>query len=517
VTPTRERAAPGASAREPGANAATEREPGANAATEREPRANATTEREPTASGASAAMWGGRFAEATDALVQAFNASIDVDRALALEDLEGSIAHATMLGEQGIVTAAEAATLVEGLRELARRVEDGRIEWSVALEDVHMNLERRLTELVGPVGGKLHTARSRNDQVATDFRLALRTRIRRLLALLHQTRSALVELAERHLEVIVPGYTHLQVAQPVRLAHHLLAYVEILGRDQGRFRDALARLDADCPLGAGALAGTGFPIDRQRTAALLGFAAPAANSLDAVSDRDFALEFLSAASIAMMHLSRLSEELILWSSQEFGFLELPDSHTTGSSIMPQKKNPDVCELIRGKTGRVYGALMGLLTVMKGLPLAYNKDLQEDKQGAFDAAETLAACLRLTAEMLPRIRVDAERTRHAAGRAFSNATDLADYLARKGLPFREAHAAVGRLVALALERGVDLHELDLATLRGVAPQFEDDVYRALDLETVVDARDSYGGTARVRVAEQLARARARLAAEEEGTT
>ena len=455
-------------------------------------------------------MWGGRFAEATDALVQTFNASIDVDRAMALEDIEGSIAHATMLGERGIVSAAEADALVGGLRELRRAVEADEVDWSVELEDVHMNLERRLTEALGPVGGKLHTARSRNDQVATDFRLAIRSRGHRILALLREVRTVLVDLAERHLDVILPGYTHLQVAQPVRLSHHLLAYHEMLARDEGRFEDMLRRLDAACPLGAGALAGTGFPIDRHRTAALLGFAGPAANSLDAVSDRDFALEFLAAASIAMMHLSRMSEELILWSSQEFGFVTLPDSHTTGSSIMPQKKNPDVSELIRGKTGRVYGALMGLLTVMKGLPLAYNKDMQEDKEGAFDAAETLAVCLRLTADMLPRMQVRSERTRHAAGRAFSNATDLADYLARKGLPFREAHDAVGRLVTIAMDRGVDLQDLDLATLRGVSERFEDDVYRVLDVEAVVDARDSYGGTARQRVREQIERAREALA-------
>ncbi len=458
------------------------------------------------------AMWGGRFSEATDALVSAFNASIEVDQVMALEDIAGSIAHATMLGEQGIVTPEEAAALVEGLRELEREVHAGEIDWSVELEDVHMNLERRLTERIGPVGGKLHTARSRNDQVATDFRLALRGRIRRLIALLHETRAALVEVAERELDVIMPGYTHLQVAQPVRLSHHLLAYVEMLARDQGRLRDGLTRLDQDCPLGAGALAGTGFPIDRHRTAALLGFEGPAANSLDAVSDRDFAIEFLGAASIAMMHLSRLCEELIVWSSQEFGFVVLPDSHTTGSSIMPQKKNPDVCELIRGKTGRVFGALMGLLTVMKGLPLAYNKDMQEDKHGAFDAADTLAVSLRLLADMLPRITFRAERTRHAAGRGHSNATDLADYLARKGLPFREAHEVVGRLVAVALERGVDLQELDLATLQAASPHFEDDVYRALEPEAVADARDSYGGTSRRRVSEGLARAREAMRSE-----
>jgi argininosuccinate lyase len=456
-------------------------------------------------------MWGGRFAEATDELVAVFNASIDVDRAMALEDLQGSIAHATMLGEQGIVAPAEATALVEGLRALVADVEAGRIEWSVALEDVHMNLEKRLTERVGPVGGKLHTARSRNDQVATDFRLAVRARTERLIALLREVRGVFVDLAERHVDAILPGYTHLQVAQPVRLGHHFLAYYEMCTRDQRRLEDAHTRLNVS-PLGAGALAGTGFPIDRHRTAALLGFDEPAANSLDAVSDRDFALEFLAAASIAMMHLSRLSEELILWSSQEFGFVVLPDSHTTGSSIMPQKKNPDVAELIRGKTGRVYGALFGLLTVMKGLPLAYNKDMQEDKEGVFDAAATLAVCLRLTADMLPKMQVRTERTRHAAGRAFSNATDLADHLARGGLPFREAHEAVGKLVAIALSEGCDLQELPLERLREVAPQLNEDVYRVLDVESVVDARTSYGGTARPRVLEQIARARAALAAE-----
>jgi len=457
-------------------------------------------------------MWGGRFSQATDDLVQTFNASIDVDRAMALEDLEGSIAHATMLGEQGIITGDEADAITAGLRALQLQVEAGEVQWSVALEDVHMNLERRLTEAIGPVGGKLHTARSRNDQVATDFRLALRGRSERIIALLQELRGVFVDLAETHLDVLIPGYTHLQVAQPVRLGHHWLAYYEMLTRDQARLTDSLARLNIS-PLGAGALAGTGFPIDRERTAALLGFSEPAANSLDAVSDRDFALEFLAAAAIAMMHLSRLSEELILWSSQEFGFIELPDSHTTGSSIMPQKKNPDVAELIRGKTGRVYGSLMGLLTVMKGLPLAYNKDMQEDKEGVFDAAATLAICLRLTADMLPRMRVREARTEHAAGRAFSNATDLADHLAKGGMPFREAHEAVGRLVAIALERGVDLQELPLETLRSVAPQLNEGVYRVLALEAVVDARASYGGTARVRVQEQIERARQALAIRE----
>jgi argininosuccinate lyase len=374
-----------------------------------------------------------------------------------------------------------------------------------------MNLERRLTEQIGAVGGKLHTARSRNDQVATDFRLAVRARGERIIALLHELRGVFIDLAERDLDVILPGYTHLQVAQPIRMGHHWLAYFEMFSRDEARMRDTLKRLSVS-PLGAGALAGTGFPIDRARTAELLGFHEVARNSLDAVSDRDFALEFLSAAAIAMMHLSRLAEELIIWSSQEFGFIELPDSHTTGSSIMPQKKNPDVAELIRGKTGRVYGALMGLLTVMKGLPLAYNKDMQEDKEGVFDAAHTLAVALRLSCDMLPKSRMRAERTRHAAGRAFSNATDLADYLARRGLPFREAHEVVGKLVAMALNQGVDLQDLTLAQLQSTAPQIEADVYQALSLETVVDARTSYGGTARSRVSEQIALARELLAAE-----
>lgn len=371
-------------------------------------------------------MWGGRFSESTDELVQRFNASVDFDRRLALHDLAGSVAHATMLGETGILTQDEAAQIIAGLKNLKQEVEAGTFEWRVDLEDVHMNLEHALTERIGPIGGKLHTARSRNDQVATDFRLWLRDETHALIGLLREVQGALVAAAERHLGLIMPGYTHLQVAQPVLFSHHLLAYYEMFARDEGRLTDSLKRLNIS-PLGAGALAGTGFPIDRARTAQLLGFEGVARNSLDAVSDRDFAVEFLAAASLIMMHLSRLSEELILWSSQEFGFVTLPDSHTTGSSIMPQKKNPDVSELTRGKTGRVYGHLLGLLTTLKGLPLAYNKDLQEDKEGVFDTADTLRVCLTLTADLLPKLVPNASRMREAAGRAYSNATDLADYL------------------------------------------------------------------------------------------
>lgn len=457
-------------------------------------------------------MWGGRFAESTDELVQRFNASVDFDKRLALHDLMGSVAHATMLGETGILTLDEAAQLVAGLEDLKREVEAGTFKWQLELEDVHMNLEHALTERVGPVGGKLHTARSRNDQVATDFRLWLRDETHALITLLRELRAAFVEVAERQLGVIMPGYTHLQVAQPVLFSHHLLAYFEMFSRDQERLEDSLKRLNIS-PLGAGALAGTGFPIDRDRTAALLGFDRPARNSLDAVSDRDFAVEFLGAASLTMMHLSRLSEELILWSSQEFGFITLPDSHTTGSSIMPQKKNPDVSELTRGKTGRVYGHLLGLLTTLKGLPLAYNKDLQEDKEGVFDAADTLRVCLRLTAEMLPKVTVNRARMYGAAGRAYSNATDLADYLARKGLPFREAHEVVGKLVALGMATGKDLQELSLSDLQGVSAQIGANVFEVLKIERVVDGRNSYGGTAFAQVEAQLQAAKERLGSED----
>jgi argininosuccinate lyase len=384
----------------------------------------------------------------------------------------------------------------------------GKFIFKVELEDVHMNLERELTNRIGAVGGKLHTARSRNDQVATDFRLYVRDRSLELIALLQQTRQVFVDLAEKHLGVIMPGYTHLQIAQPILFSHHMLAYYEMFRRDQSRFEDSLSRLNVS-PLGAGALAGTGFPIDRQKTSDLLGFSEPARNSLDAVSDRDFALEFLGTASILMMHLSRLSEELILWSSQEFGFVTLPDSHTTGSSIMPQKKNPDVSELIRGKTGRVYGNLMSLLTVMKGLPLTYNKDMQEDKEGLMDSADTIETCLKLTMSMLPKMKVNAERMYYAAGRGYSNATDLADYLAKKGLPFREAHEIVGQLVALGIRQGKDLQQLDLAEMQKISSLIAKDVFEVLKLESVVNVRNSYGGTSAQQVKKQIAKARKML--------
>jgi argininosuccinate lyase len=456
-------------------------------------------------------MWGGRFAEETDALVQAFNASIDVDKHMALEDIAGSVAHATMLGEAGILSPEDVRAIVDGLGAIREEVAAGTFAFRVDLEDVHMNVERALTERIGAAGGRLHTARSRNDQVATDFRLWLRGRTEDLIRLLQGVRHAFVAVADANQDAILPGYTHLQVAQPVRFSHHMLAYYEMFTRDQARLQDSLKRLNVS-PLGAGALAGTGFPIDRERTAALLGFSEVARNSLDAVSDRDFAMEFLAAAAIAMTHLSRLAEELILWSSQEFGFVTLPDAYTTGSSIMPQKKNPDVAELIRGKTGRVYGSLIGLLTVMKGLPLAYNKDMQEDKEGVMDAARTLSICLRLTAAMLPRMTLNRARMYHAAGRAYSNATDLADYLARKGLPFRDAHEVVGKLVALALEEGKDLQDLSLERLQGVSPLIGEDAYDALRLEAVVDARTSYGGTALEQVAAQIEAAKRTLEAE-----
>ena len=457
----------------------------------------------------SQSMWGGRFKGDTDALVTQFGASVDIDQRMAMEDIDGSIAHAQMLQNCGILTLEESEQIIGGLNAICEDIKEGHFVWETALEDVHMNIEHALIQRIGPVGGKLHTARSRNDQVATDLRLWLRKAAQEIVKELLSLRLVLVDLAEQHLSVIMPGYTHLQVAQPVRFSHHLMAYYAMFGRDSERFEQVLGRINQS-PLGAGALAGTGFPIDAQQTADSLGFDGVVANSMDAVSDRDFALEFLSSCSIVMMHLSRLNEELIIWSSQEFGFVTLPDSHTTGSSIMPQKKNPDMCELIRGKTGRVCGALLGLLMTMKGLPLAYNKDMQEDKEGVFDAADTVQQSLLIMRTMLPGITVHADRMREAARQAFSNATDLADYLVNKGLPFREAHEAVGRLVLTCLQQEVTLEDLPLNQLQKASPLIESDVYEALSLDTVVDARDSAGGTSYSQVHAQIVQARRELA-------
>lgn len=457
-------------------------------------------------------MWGGRFKEDSDALVLTFGASVDIDKRMALEDIDGSIAHASMLMAQGILTEEELASIQVGLEAIREDILAGEFAWDVALEDVHMNIEHELTKRIGPLGGKLHTARSRNDQVATDLRLWLRRAGRQIGIELRTVRVTLVDLAEAHMGVIMPGYTHLQVAQPILLSHHLMAYYAMFSRDAERLSQTLARMNYS-PLGAGALAGTGFSIDRHATAHQLGFEGVILNSMDAVSDRDFVLDFLSFCSITMMHLSRLSEELILWSSHEFGFVTLPESHTTGSSIMPQKKNPDMCELIRGKTGRVCGSLMALLMTMKGLPLTYNKDMQEDKEGVFDAVDTVQSSLRVYSSLLAGIEVHADRMRAAAGVAFSNATDLADYLARKGLPFREAHDVVGRLVAICLKEGGSLEKLPVERMQEISALIESDVMDCLHLDAVVNARSSFGGTAAMEVERQIELAREELEVED----
>jgi argininosuccinate lyase len=452
--------------------------------------------------------WGGRFTEPTDASARAFTASLPFDHRLWPQDLQGSEAWARALAKGGVLSEAELDAILRGLAEVRRELETGAFPYRIELEDIHMNIERRLIEKVGAVGGKLHTGRSRNDQIALDMRLWLRTEIEAIRAALRDVQAALVEQAARHQDCPMPGYTHLQRAQPVLLAHHLLAYVFMLGRDRERLADARRRLDV-CPLGAAALAGTTVPIDRHALAQALGFRAAAANSMDAVSDRDFALEFCAAAAIAATHLSRLAEELVLWATAEFGFVELPDAYATGSSIMPQKRNPDVAELIRGKTGRVYGDLVRLLTVMKGLPLAYHSDMQEDKEAFFDAADTLRGTLGILAPLLRAIRFRTERLRALAGESFSTATDLAGYLVQRGLPFREAHEVVGRAVRLALERGVGLDALPLDTLRALSPLFGPDFREAASVEASLAARSGYGGTAPEAVARALVEARALL--------
>jgi argininosuccinate lyase len=448
--------------------------------------------------------WAGRFHEPTDAFVEAFTASVGFDWRLYHHDIAGSIAHARMLARQGILTPEEGDAIVAGLERIRTRIERGEFEWRVALEDVHMNVESALTADIGIAGKKLHTGRSRNDQVATDVRLWLRDEIVALRAELRRLQGALLDLAERE-----TGFTHLQTAQPVTFGHHLMAWFEMLDRDHGRLVDCARRLNV-MPLGAAALAGTSYPIDRHYTAELLGFDAPAENSLDAVSDRDFAIELAAAASILMMHLSRCAEELVIWSSAQFAFVELSDRFCTGSSIMPQKKNPDVPELVRGKAGRVFGHLFALLTLMKSQPLAYNKDNQEDKEPLFDTIDQVRGCLKVFADMVPTIRPRREAMRAAALKGFATATDLADYLVRKGLPFRDAHEAVGKAVALGVTKGCDLAQLSLPELQGFSPLIGEDVYDVLTLEGSVAARDHFGGTAPVQVRAAIARARARLA-------
>ena len=453
--------------------------------------------------------WGGRFSEPVDAFVARFTASVDFDQRLYRHDIMGSIAHATMLAKVGVLTADERDTVVAGLQAIEKEIEQGQFVWSTELEDVHMNIEARLTEQVGIVGKKLHTGRSRNDQVATDIRLWLRDEIDLILAQLTRLQEGLLGLSETYADTIMPGFTHLQTAQPVTFGHHMMAWFEMLSRDYERLIDCRKRTNR-MPLGSAALAGTTYPIDRELTCELLGFEAISGNSLDGVSDRDFAIEFCAAASIAMMHLSRFSEELVLWTSAQFQFIDLPDRFCTGSSIMPQKKNPDVPELVRGKSGRVFGALMGLLTLMKGQPLAYNKDNQEDKEPLFDAADTLRDSLRAFADMVPAIVPKHEIMREAALRGFSTATDLADYLVGKGLPFRDCHEIVGHAVGYGVKTGQDLAQMTLAELQEFSTEIGDDVFDVLTLEGSVNARNHIGGTAPAQVRAAVQRGRDLLA-------
>ena len=453
-------------------------------------------------------LWAGRFNEPTDAFVEAFTASVEFDQRLAPQDIAGSIAHATMLAKQGILTEEERDSIIGGLETIRDRIASGDFPWSTELEDVHMNIEAELTRQIGNAGKKLHTGRSRNDQVATDIRLWLRDEIDIIIDGIRRLQQALLTLAEQEADTILPGFTHLQTAQPVTFGHHMMAWFEMLERDTGRFIDCRARMNI-MPLGAAALAGTTYPIDRDLTAELLGFDAPAGNSLDAVSDRDFAIEFCAAASILMMHLSRFSEELIIWSSAQFGFIELSDSFCTGSSIMPQKKNPDVPELIRGKSGRIYGHLMALLTLMKSQPLAYNKDNQEDKEPLFDTVDNIRGSLKVFADMIPAISCSRDNMRAAAMKGFATATDLADYLVVRGIPFRDAHEIVGKAVALCVEKGCDLPELTLDELRAFSDRIQEDVFEVLTLEGSVAARDHIGGTAPAQVRAAIARARSAI--------
>lgn len=453
-------------------------------------------------------VWSGRFNEPVSELVKRYTASIDFDKRLAAVDIQGSLAHSKMLGAQGIISQEDVAKIAQGLNEILQEIQAGQFEWRLDLEDVHLNIEKRLTDKIGDAGKRLHTGRSRNDQVSTDVRLWLRAVADDVIAGIHKLQTSIVDLAEEHFDTAMPGFTHLQVAQPVTFGHHLLAYFEMLQRDAARFADARKRINR-LPLGAAALAGTSYPIDREMVAKELGFDGVCENSLDAVSDRDFAIEFTAAAALVMTHLSRFSEELILWSSPRFAFVDIADRFCTGSSIMPQKKNPDVPELVRGKTGRVTGHLMALLTLMKSQPLAYNKDNQEDKEPLFDTADTLLVTLEIYADMLRGIKVNKEAMRKAATEGFATATDLADYLVKKGTPFRDAHEVVALAVRHAVDKGCDLSDLPLVELQKFSPQISEDVYQVLTLEGSLASRNHIGGTAPAQVKQAIARARKHL--------
>ena len=457
-------------------------------------------------------LWGGRFSKTTDEMINEFQASIGFDRRMYREDIAGSLAHAAMLAKVGILSEEDRAAIEKGLKDILAQIEHGDFDFSVALEDIHMNIEKRLTDAIGDAGSRLHTARSRNDQVALDTHLFVRHAVVDVLAHIRALQQALTESAAQHRDVIMPGYTHLQRAQPILFSHHLMAYFGMLARDFERFQGVYARTDI-MPLGAGALAGTTLPIDRQFVAQRLHFERIYTNSLDAVSDRDYILEFLSAASILMVHLSRLSEEIILWCSREFSFVELDDAHCTGSSMMPQKKNPDVSELVRGKTGRVVGHLMAMLMAVKGLPLAYNKDLQEDKEGLFDAIDTVKFSLAVYAQLIRGMKLREDVMRHAVEADYSNATDLADYLVRKGLPFRKAHAVAGQAVAQCIARGIYLADLPIADYQQLSPLFAEDIYDAISPETCVSCRNSYGGTSYEQAEMQLEAAKNLMTEEE----
>lgn len=458
-------------------------------------------------------LWGGRFTKATDKSVEEFNASIQFDCRMYAEDICGSIAHATMLERQGIISSADKDAIVAGLKAIYEQIEQGEFEFSVELEDIHMNIEKRLTDAIGEAGKRLHTGRSRNDQVALDTHMYARREIAAIAKLIIQLQESIVKAAEKYGDVIMPGYTHLQRAQPILFSHHLMAYFSMLSRDFAHLKYAWDMADM-MPLGAGALAGTTYPLDQPFVARTLHFGKIYDNSLDAVSDRDYIIAFLEFAAQLMMHLSRLSEEFILWSSSEFKFIELDDSHCTGSSIMPQKKNPDICELVRGKTGRFYGHLMGVLTMMKGIPMAYDKDMQEDKEGLFDAVDNLKFALTIYAAMIDKMTVNGQHMRDVLESDFSNATDMADYLAKKGLPFREAHAVVGKAVHYCIEQGKVLQQLTLDELQSMSPLFAEDIHHFLDIETCVNQRNTYNGTSPASVKRQCETGRGAIAAEEE---